>query len=619
MESSRNLVKDMQTKFLVYSLIGIGLISLVSYFALNIHMQIVKKQASYQTLYSMVSNQFNLVSQISVLSSKFSDELTQKEVKDLEIKFKDLLAKLNTENENFNLWLSEYKFSNFETIEELLVKEKVDKKMLLFMKRARQLVNDEALSPKKTKQNIRFLTDNSRDGLGEVFSFLAAKIEKEQVYSLNTLNKAGVALVVLCILQVLLVWLLVFKPLYSTILVQHQRISDALLNAKSANRSKTDFLANISHEIRTPMTAIMGYADILKRENLAAEEKFDAIKIIDQNASHLLGLIDEILDISKIESGKFNFEMQEVDVSTFLNEVYSLINVKSEDKGIGLIFRNRGEIPKKIMTDPKRLKQILFNILGNAIKFTEVGFVELTLSFNKESSFLVFTVKDTGKGISLENRGKLFRPFEQADTSVARKYGGTGLGLALSRNIARGMGGDVRILDSKVGVGTIFEIFLHVGESHKDELMSSFSTSVVKGKELKFDSNELKNKKILVVDDAKENARLFKMYLMEAGAVVEVAHDGEQALQMARSDYFDIILLDLQMPGKDGFQVLRELRERSFSKPVVALTAHAMKEEKDKTREAGFDYHISKPVKPNDLIRSVATLIDADVSTFRNT
>ena len=609
----------MQTKFLVYSLIGIGLISLVSYFALNIHMQIVKKQASYQTLYSMVSNQFNLVSQISVLSSKFSDELTQKEVKDLEIKFKDLLAKLNTENENFNLWLSEYKFSNFETIEELLVKEKVDKKMLLFMKRARQLVNDEALSPKKTKQNIRFLTDNSRDGLGEVFSFLAAKIEKEQVYSLNTLNKAGVALVVLCILQVLLVWLLVFKPLYSTILVQHQRISDALLNAKSANRSKTDFLANISHEIRTPMTAIMGYADILKRENLAAEEKFDAIKIIDQNASHLLGLIDEILDISKIESGKFNFEMQEVDVSTFLNEVYSLINVKSEDKGIGLIFRNRGEIPKKIMTDPKRLKQILFNILGNAIKFTEVGFVELTLSFNKESSFLVFTVKDTGKGISLENRGKLFRPFEQADTSVARKYGGTGLGLALSRNIARGMGGDVRILDSKVGVGTIFEIFLHVGESHKDELMSSFSTSVVKGKELKFDSNELKNKKILVVDDAKENARLFKMYLMEAGAVVEVAHDGEQALQMARSDYFDIILLDLQMPGKDGFQVLRELRERSFSKPVVALTAHAMKEEKDKTREAGFDYHISKPVKPNDLIRSVATLIDADVSTFRNT
>ena len=177
----------------------------------------------------------------------------------------------------------------------------------------------------------------------------------------------------------------------------------------------------------------------------------------------------------------------------------------------------------------------------------------------------------------------------------------------------------MRILDSKVGVGTIFEIFLHVGESHKDELMSSFSTSVVKGKELKFDSNELKNKKILVVDDAKENARLFKMYLMEAGAVVEVAHDGEQALQMARSDYFDIILLDLQMPGKDGFQVLRELRERSFSKPVVALTAHAMKEEKDKTREAGFDYHISKPVKPNDLIRSVATLIDADVSTFRNT
>jgi signal transduction histidine kinase/CheY-like chemotaxis protein len=615
MEQSKKLVKKTKRTFILYTLIGMGLVFVVSYFSLKLHNSIIEEQASIQKMYSMIGQQFNLVNKISILSEKFKSYDDDETSVELEQKFKQLLVELNDENQKMKMWLAENRYIDIKNMEEILKQENLETKILLFIRRASELVNNEKLTNLEIKQHVRFLTDSSRDGLGDVLVFVANKLEERQEESLSMLNKVGFVLVGLCILQVVLVWFMVFKPLYTTVMIQHERISDALLRAESASRSKTDFLANISHEIRTPMTAILGYADILKRDAISQDEKVDAVKIIDQNANHLLGLIDEILDISKIEAGKVEFENEEVNLTTFLNEVYSLINVKAQDKGIQLIFKNKGKIPVTIQTDPKRLKQMLFNIIGNAIKFTDEGYVELMITFDKTSNLLSLRVKDTGTGISEQQQKRLFRPFEQADSSVARRYGGTGLGLVLSKGIARVMGGDVRIIESSPGVGTTMEILVDIGMENNLELIPTFSTSIVDEKVEEIPDNKLRDARILIVDDAKENARLFKLYLSEAGADVDIANDGDTAIDLATRKCFDLVLLDLQMPGKDGFQVIKELREKSFDNPVIALTAHAMKEEKEKTKEAGFDAHITKPVKANVLVDSVSEQIHSQ--TFR--
>ena len=609
MDDSKKLITKTKKKFFIYSFIGISLVALVSYLALSLHMNNVEKQSSIQEMYSMVTKQLGLVSKISLLSEKFDERKMGPDSKVPVDDFRILLRDLVSENDKLNKWFLENDLPSSTNIEDIIKENDVSSQMLVFIERAKELVNSEVLGRNEIRKHIRFLTDGSRDGLIGVLTLVGQKLQNEQAQSLKLFNRMGFTLVALSVLQVILIWLLVFRPLHLTILTQHQKIIDSMLKAESASRSKTDFLANISHEIRTPMTVIIGYADLLKRDGITSEDKNSAINIIDQNANHLLGLIDEILDISKIEAGKFDFENEEVHLSTFLNEVYSLINVKSEDKGIELRFKNDGVIPEQIMTDPKRLKQILFNILGNAIKFTEKGYVELRASFNEKKNALKLKIIDTGVGISKDQRSKLFKPFEQGDTSVGRQFGGTGLGLVLSKGLAQGMGGDVNILNSKVDQGTTMEVLINIGEPENFELVNSFSTNIVEEKQVEINDSALSDKRILVVDDAKENARLFKLYLSEAGADVEIANDGESALAIVGEKYFDLILLDLQMPGLDGFQVIKELRKRLFDRPVVALTAHAMKEEKDKTQAAGFNEHITKPVKADLLINTVSNLL----------
>ncbi len=609
MVKSEQLIKEMKRKFILYSALGVLLFSVISFFAYETHRRVIDQQSSIQKAYTFVGNQINLVNKISILSEKFDDFVEVKDYIILQNEFQRLIRQLDSENEKFNLWLSNAEFSEVKNFEDLLLRNDIDSKMLLFMKRARELVNDNSLSNTDIRNNIRYLSDSSREGLVDVLAFIGMKIQRIQADSMSDLHNMGITLVSLCVAQLVLIWLLVFRPLYATIVHQHEKISDALLKAESANRSKTDFLANISHEIRTPMTAILGYADILKREQVLPQDREDAIRIIDQNANHLIGLIDEILDISKIEAGRFDFEEVEIDLPTFLNEIHSLINVKAQEKGIDLIFDNVGRIPKKILTDPKRLKQIIYNILGNAIKFTSEGFVRLEVSFDTRNSRLSIKVRDTGIGISKSQIKELFRPFQQADTSVARKFGGTGLGLVLSRGLAQAMGGDVKILSSKPGVGTTVGVTIEAGVINDSDFITNFSTNIIIQENNEISKCELLNKKILVVDDAKENARLFAMYLDQAGADVTVAHEGQTAIDLAMKNFFDIVLLDLQMPEKDGFTVIKELRENEFDRPIVALTAHAMQEEKDKTAKAGFNAHITKPVKPDFLIEQISTLI----------
>lgn len=615
MNKAQQLIYQTKKKFIAFTLAGGLVVVCVSALALRYHHQVISQQTSIQNLYSLINSQLSLINKISNLSERFGETKEKgAEYDQLIVEFNKLIIELNKDNFSLDYWLLNNDYAQFEEIQKIFKNEKVSEKIQNYINRARSLADKTPDSFKEIRRDIRYLSFNSRAGLRTVFDFANEKILAKQSESLALLERMGMLFVSLCVLQVLLVWLLVFKPLYSTILTQHNRLSEALLQAKAANRSKTDFLANISHEIRTPMTAIIGYAEVLRKDMLPETERDNTVEIIEQNANHLLELVDEILDVAKMEAGKFDVENEEVDFVRLLNEVYSLINVKAEDKGIDLVFKNKGEIPQEILADKKRIKQILFNIVGNAIKFTDKGYVELTVSFDdSESNRLTFEVKDTGCGIPEGQVDKLFRPFEQADTSTVRAYGGSGLGLVLSRGLAQGMGGDIIISSSKVGVGTNIIITLNAGVHAGESLVSKFSSNISHPESHIQSQESLAGAKILVVDDAKENARLFKMHLVEAGADVETANDGQQAIDLVLSKHFDLILLDLQMPGKDGYQVVSELRATFPDLPILALTAHAMAEEKVKTSEAGFNGHITKPVKSNDLIDIVASYLNISV------
>ena len=620
MQSSEEFIKSTRRKFIFFSLIGVLLVLFISLAGLRYHKKIMEQQKSAQELYTKLEKQIVLVNKVSSFSEKFDDYVSKQKKEALKGELLDLISELDKYNQEFNEWLSSNKeFLTTKDLNESIKKSDLKNNIEVYLTRARELVDDNPTTYAQTRENIRFLSQSSRGGLRDIFERLNEKIVVAQTRTLSKLREMGIMLVSLCVLQVVLVWLLVFRPLYSAIVIQHEKVVDALLKANTASRSKTDFLANISHEIRTPMTAIMGYANLLKDEKLPQEKKAESAQIINRNAAHLLELIDEILDISKMESGKFDFEKEKVDVSSTLNEVFSLINVKAQEKEIDLEFGSEGDIPKYIFADRKRVKQILFNIIGNSIKFTDEGFVEVKAKFNKKTNKLMIRVRDTGCGIPTGKISSLFKPFQQADTSVTRVYGGSGLGLVLSRGLARGMGGDISIVESKVDEGTTMDVTIDVG-TDEPELIGKLSTNVIQEDYTEIENlNEqqiLKNYKVLVVDDAKENARLFKYYLEQAGASVCVANDGFDALEESRREEFDLILLDLQMPGKDGFQVIKELRSEDYRKPIVALTAHAMQEEKLNTKKAGFDGHITKPVKPDILVRSVKYHIDQYSSFF---
>lgn len=609
MRESQRLIKETKKKFIFYSALGIGLVVLTAMLGLGFHEQSIHKQRNLQTANQLITEEYKLVTDIANLSEQLVDAKEKLRASLLKTQIKKLLSKLEVKEDDLNQFIANPDTRDVisSDSDDLSIRQA---EVSQFISHVKNLLSIENQGIELAKSHAKLLSKSTRGNLGDSLLNLQSNLLTVLSNEASRLNRVALLLIIISVFQVVAVWFFVFRPLYKLISRQHEKLVSTLLEAKSANRSKTDFLANISHEIRTPMTAILGYANLVKKEEVSAEEKLNAVSIINNNANHLMGLIDEILDISKMESGKFEVEPEEVNLSKFLNEIYSLINVKAKEKNIDLIFSNRGPVPKTILIDPKRLKQILFNILGNAIKFTDEGYVEMNIHYFPDTYRLRFLVKDTGKGIEKKNLKKLFRPFEQVDTSVSRQYGGTGLGLVLSRDLARVMGGDVSIVKSKPDVGTVFEVSVDAGEVSGEKLIKNFSTSIVKPENYEPSEDLLKDKTVLVVDDAKENARLFEMYLRDAGAKVSVANDGQTAIDKVKRSYFDLVLLDLQMPGKDGFSVLKEIREDlDFEKPVVALTAHAMEEEKRKTKSAGFDAHITKPVEANDLVEQVSSLI----------
>ena len=380
----------------------------------------------------------------------------------------------------------------------------------------------------------------------------------------------------------------------------------AKIEAENANESKTQFLANMSHEIRTPIGAVVGFAKLLLNPNNSTEENCKYMHIIERNSQQLLRLIDDILDLSKVEAGKVSIENMEFSLAEMLSDSIAVMDLRAQQKGIKFHFITETLIPDLICADPFRLKQVLNNIVGNAIKFTDVGSVELKISF--ANSTLQFSVKDTGPGISKDQASRLFLPFSQADTSTTRKFGGTGLGLVLSRHLSELLGGKLVLLKSEEGQGSTFLVEVNAKLLPNAKLVGREALTVIAATSPVLHSHDkvLQGLRVLLVEDSLDNQLLINFYLGEEGAQVKLALDGVQGIELALAEEFDIVLMDIQMPNLDGHEATKKLRKLNYLKPIVALTAYAMKEEQVKCHESGFNEFLTKPIQRELLIERLS-------------
>ena len=380
--------------------------------------------------------------------------------------------------------------------------------------------------------------------------------------------------------------------------------------ATAANIAKSEFLANMSHEIRTPMTAILGFSDVLM-ESVTNREQFDAATTIKQNGEYLLGLINDILDLSKIEAGKLEIEHIQCSPCQILSEVVSLMRVRANAKNLPLEIEYDGPIPQSIQSDPTRLRQILINLTGNAVKFTEVGKIRLVarlLEAESDQPKMQFEVVDSGIGMTEEQITRLFKPFSQVDSSTTRTHGGTGLGLAISKRLAEKLDGDINVR-SRPGEGTTFILTVGTGPLDGVKLLDNPTEAEVSmDPEKKPAAPETKlDCRVLLAEDDPDNQRLIAFLLKKAGAEVVVADNGRIAhdLALAARDEgspFDVILMDMQMPVMDGYDATGKLREAGYSGPIIALTAHAMSTDRDKCLHAGCDDYMTKPIDRQKLV-----------------
>ena len=400
------------------------------------------------------------------------------------------------------------------------------------------------------------------------------------------------------------------EDLESKVAERTLELSEAKLNAENANHAKSEFLANMSHEIRTPLGAVMGFADLVANDEITASEKQNYMAAIKRNGELLSNIISDILDLSKIEVGKLKIECNDVSLDEILSDSKTLLNLIAGEKGISLGFTMEEPIPKVINTDPLRLRQILLNIVGNSIKFTEHGSVVVTIKQVPRAGHhpqLAFEVKDTGIGISKEQATKLFKTFSQADNSLMRKFGGTGLGLVLSKRLATLLGGDVELTGSEVGKGSVFTVTVDPGPhqiSASAEIRSSKqSKPAVQTAAPKV---SLENLNVLIVDDSVDNQYLIGKILSLAGAKIDTAANGKIALEKATEKKYDIFILDLQMPVMDGYETAIQLRKMGIKEPIVALTAYALKEVRQRCLDSGFDDFVTKPINRALLIEKIA-------------
>ena len=384
--------------------------------------------------------------------------------------------------------------------------------------------------------------------------------------------------------------------------------------AEEANRAKGEFLANMSHEIRTPMTAILGYADLMSEGNIGPVTR-EHVAVIKRNGEHLLELINDILDLAKVEAGKLQIEPVRCSPFELLANVASLMRVRAAAKSLKLEADMAGPLPETILTDPLRLRQVLVNLVGNAIKFTDRGEVRIVLRLAEDRGrpCLRIDVTDTGIGMNEEQIGRLFKAFSQVDNSSTRRFGGTGLGLCISKRLVEALGGQIEV-HSTPGKGSTFSLAIDPGplegvrmiENAREGLREAAPTTTVAtaGK------IEL-HCRVLLAEDGPDNQRLIAFLLKKAGAEVTLAENGQLACDevlaaRARGGPFDVILMDMQMPVMDGYEATRRLRTEGYTGPIIALTAHAMATDRQKCLAAGCDEFATKPIDREKFLATVA-------------
>ncbi len=387
----------------------------------------------------------------------------------------------------------------------------------------------------------------------------------------------------------------------------------------SANQLKSQFLANMSHEIRTPLTAIIGFAETSLDDDMPKEERKHAIHAVVRSGRHLLRIINEILDLSKIESNQLEVERIKTPLAPILADVESVIGMQAREKGLDFAVHCEHPLPGTIKTDPTRLKQILLNLCSNAVKFTHQGSVELAVHLSKKEEQLYFSVIDTGIGMTREQQTKLFKPFSQADVSTTRRFGGTGLGLYISKQLAEKLGGTIAI-QQRTGKGTIATVKISTGPI--DHTMPC--SEVMKGQEDSIYSADQPSVKmlsgrILIAEDSPDNQKLISIYLKKTGVEIDIANNGKEAVEKALASDYDLVLMDMQMPVMDGVEATQTLRSLGFDTPIIALTANAMKKDRESYQSAGCNAFLSKPIETAQFYHTLGEFLpEADIGTQLN-
>ena len=375
----------------------------------------------------------------------------------------------------------------------------------------------------------------------------------------------------------------------------------AIKKTEEANQAKSTFLANMSHEIRTPMNAIIGFSEILLDDEGLGEKQKHFVQIIEESAKNLLGIINDILDFSKIESGKMTVEDVDCSPELMVENLTSIFKFTTERKGLELYVNFDKNLPELIRTDPTKLRQCLINLVSNSLKFTSRGFIKISVCVEGRGEKIRFDVQDTGIGIPPKKQKDIFSAFTQVDEKTSRRFGGSGLGLTITRNLVELLGGEL-ILESESGKGSTFSIILPL---KKVEQADAQFTETCESKSQKSDTRS-SNKylgNVLVAEDNPANQMLIKVLLERLGIKPKIVSDGAEAIEAIRNEEIDIVFMDMQMPNINGYEATRKLREMSMNMPIIALTASALVEDKQSCIEAGCNEYLTKPIKHEELIK----------------